>query len=564
MVFRHSLDGAGKAPFSAHFEPEKGSQSWENPLHTMGVADMAPTDAQGHFESGSVDADEALGRWETGKAEREEAERLIAQIRTDMAKSVNRRRSLRQSKREAAKTSRIAAPDPAAWRTDLEDLIQRGISDVNVGFWRVSTVQQTADEGPERQQAAIVGHSVAHTERGVDLWVYDVDSGSEESRVGLDFLLEAMATGAVASVTVERLDRIARNQWLAETVNREAFRRRVQIRSATEHIPKGAVGDLLRQILQAIAQYELALIKSRLSGGKRVKRQREGTANGGETPYGYLAAGEGYMAVCEPEARIIRLIFMLYGMRYNQSAIADALNRWGIPTRLGGKLGWRQGQIRRILTNEAAYRAEALFSKTIADPEKVAHAPILEHRDDPDGRTYLIGTVETLRRCAVPLDLVLDAPRAIAPPNSVHLLTTEQAACLATMYGLQDRGLKAPRIVEELNRLGLRSLTGRAWKESNLRLYLARRGQYELAIAAAGVAEADVRHRLDPAAHEAACVGRILRLREEGLSYPRIARALREEGLRTASGAEWSVSSVHRVCQGRGRQALRGEAGTST
>jgi len=518
---------------------------------------MAPTDPHSHPESASVDADEALERWGAGKAGREDAERLIAQIRVDMTKSVNRRRSLKQSKRQAAKTSHVATPDPAAWRAELQELVERGVTDVNIGFWRVSTVQQTADEGPERQQAAIVGHSIAHTERGVDMWVYDVDSGSEETRVGLDFVMEAMASGVVASVTVERLDRIARNQWLAETVNREAFRRRVALRSATEHIPKGPVGDLLRQILQAIAQYELALIKSRLSGGKRVKREREGTANGGETPYGYLAAGEGYMAVCEPEARVVRLIFLLYEMRYNQSAIAAALNRWGIPTRLGGRLGWRQGQIRRMLRNEAAYRAEALFTRTIENPAKVAHQPILDHRPDPASRSYLFGTVETRRRCAVPDDLVLSSPTAIPPPNSVHSLTTEQAACLATMFALQDEGLRALAITKEMNRLGLRSLTGREWSESNLRQYLARRPQYEVAVAAAGVTEAHVRAHLDPAAHEAACVERILALRAEGASFPRIALALAEEGLATASGSAWSISSVHRVCQGKPRQASR-------
>jgi DNA invertase Pin-like site-specific DNA recombinase len=526
----------------------------------MGVEEMAPTDAHRHAGAGSVDADEALELWGAGKAEREEAERLLAQIRSDMERSVNRRRSLRQSKREAAKHSRVAAPDPTAWRAELQDLLDRGIDDVNVGFWRVSTLQQTEDEGPERQQAAIVGHSIAHTERGVDLWVYDVDSGSEESRVGLDFLLEAMETGTIASVTVERLDRIARNQWLGETVNRAAFKNKVALRSATEHIPKGPVGDLLRQILQAIAQYELALIKSRLSGGKRVKREREGTSNGGETPYGYLAAGNGYMAVCEPEARIIRLIFILYELGYNQSAIADALNRWGIPTRLGGKLGWRQGQIRRILRNEAAYRAEALFTKTILEPQKIAHQPILEHREDPSTRTYVFGTVETRKRHEVSDDLVLRMPKAIPQANSFHVLTAEQAVCLKTMFALRDRGLSIAKVVEELNRMGMKTLTGREWKWTNAQQYLARRDQYETAIQAAGATDADVRCHLDPAAHEAACVERIMKLRADGMSIPKIQAVLGEEGLKTASGAEWSLSSIHRVCAGKRRQAISNDA----
>lgn len=516
---------------------------------------MSPKVAHSHAPPASVDPEETLGSWEAGKAGREEVERLLAQIRLDMARSANQRRSLRESRRAAARAAaKVPPPDPETWRTELAALRAKGLTDVNVGFWRVSTVQQTADEGPDRQQSAIIAHSVAHTERGVDLWVYDVDSGKEESRVGLDFLLEAMEGGGVASVTVERLDRIARNQWLAETVNRAAFRAKAQVRSATEHIPKGAVGDLLRQILQAISQYELALIKSRLSGSKKAKREREGTANGGETPYGYLAAGGGQLAVCEPEARIVRLVFMLYGQGYNQSAIANALNRWGVPTRNGGRLGWRQGQIRRMLANEAAYRAEGLFSKTIVSP-KVAHAPILERRDDPEARAYLLGSVKTRLRCQVPDDLVLQAPAQA--PSAREGVTAEQATSLRTMFALRERGMTVANVTIELNRLGMRSLTGKKWKPTNVQQYLARKGLYEAAIERAGVTEADVRGYLDPAAHEAACVGRIRGLREEGMSLPSIRERMREEGLRTASGADWSVSSLHRVCAGKARQATR-------
>ena len=314
------------------------------------------------------------------------------------------------------------------------------------------------------------------------------------------------------------------------------------------------MGDLLRQILQAISQYELALIKSRLSGSKKAKREREGTANGGETPYGYLAAGGGHMAVCEPEARIVRLVYMLYSHGYNQSAIANALNRWSVPTRLAGQLGWRQGQIRRILRNEAAYRAEGLFSKTIVSP-KVAHAAILERCEDPEERTYLFGNVLTRLRCQVPDDLVLQAPAAM--PSSRQVLTAEQATCLRTMFALRERGLTIAGVTVELNRLGMKSLLGREWKPTNVQQYLARKGLYEAAIERAGVTEADVRGYLDPAAHEAACVGRIRALRAEGLSYPCIRERMVDEGLRTVSGAEWSISSLHRVCSGKSRQATK-------
>lgn len=547
---------AGKAPETAVFEPNEASQSWENSHYIMGLHPMATTGTECRPEAGSVVTDTIIDDWQSGKAAAPEIQQLLSQIATDMRQNVNRRRSLRISKREAARNACVSPPDPEGWRRDFAALKAKGLEDINIGYWRVSTIQQSAEEGPERQQRAIVAHAIAHTERGVDLWVCDVDSGTEESRVGLDFLMEAIESGFVQSITVERLDRLARNQYLAEAVNRAAFARRVQIRSATEHIPQGAVGDLLRQILQAIAQYELAVIKSRLSGGKKVKREREGTANGGETAYGYLSAGEGYLVLCEPEARIVRLIFLLYESGYTQSAIAEALNRWHFPTRNGGKLGWRQSQISRIIRNEAAYRSERLFTQTIERPAKVAHPPILENRPDPADRTYLYGNVVSRPRTRVPDDFALEMPDILPIPSSFHSLTPEQAMSLRTMYELRDRGFSIARICEELGRLGLKSITGRPWKYSNAQACLRRRELYSAAIERAGITECDVNALLDPAAHEAAAVERIHRLRSEGMSIPQIRAALTEAGIRTANGAEWSISSIHRVLEGRARQAI--------
>lgn len=518
----------------------------------MSVKDMAHTDTHSHGEADSVESVDSLSRWEAGKAERSEIEDLLAQIRVDMTKSVNHRRSLRETRREAAKKCDVPMPDPDSWRRELAALRSKGLTDINIGFWRVSTVSQVSAEGPERQQKAIIAQSIVTTERGVDMWVYDVDSGKEEARVGFDFLLEAIAGGGIGTITVERLDRIARSQWLAETLNRAAFDAKVAVSSATEHIPKGPVGDLLRQVLQAIAQFELALIKSRLRGSKLVKREREGTANGGEMPYGYLAVGKGYMAICEPEARIIRLIFLLYRYGYSQSAIGDALNRWGIPTRLRGKLGWRQGQIRRIVRNEAAYRAEKLFGSAIKNPAKIAHQPILEHRADFTERTYLFGTIP-IKRGRVPDDLNLKIAAETVRHSTHHKLSTEQAICLKTMFALRDKGMSIAAVTAELNRLGFVSLTRRRWKWTNVQAYLGRREMYEPAIHAASVCDADVEAYLDPAAHEAKCIERIHLLRASGLSLPKIQDALADEGLRTASGSAWSLSSLHRVCSGKAR-----------
>lgn len=478
-----------------------------------------------------------------------ELQGLLSQIRDDLSQAANHRRSIKATRRQEKARERRFHPDPDEWRKALAVLVDAGISDITIGYWRISTALQADGEGPESQQQSVIAFSTANTDRGVDLWVYDIDSGREESRLGLDFLIEAMKSGRVKRIVVQKLDRLARNNFLAEKVQQAAFQARTQLCSATEHIPDGPVGTLFRQILQAFAQYEASIIVWRMNSGKMTKVKRDGTYNGGEVPYGYLAAGKGHLLLCEPEARIVRLIFDLYARGYGQSAIADFLNRSGIPTRMKGEMGWRQGQIRRILERESAYRAESLFSKKVKDFERVAHEPILPCRPEEEKQPDLLGSVKTDPRARIPDSLLFDQPDFHPIPGTVQKLTPDQALSMKALFALSEAGFSIEAACRELNRRGLKTLTGRKWKWSNAQQHLARRALYARAIEAADAG--DVQIHVD----EGEAVSRILDLRRQGLSYPRIQIVLEQEGTKTLRGAAWSISSIQRVCTGRKRQA---------
>lgn len=482
-----------------------------------------------------------------GKAQ--ELQGLLSQIREDLTHSANHRRSIKVTRRQEKARERRFHPDPAEWRKTLAGLVQAGLSDITIGYWRISTALQAEGEGPESQQQTVIAYAAANTDRGVDFWVYDIDSGKEESRHGLDFLIEAMKTGKVKRIVVQKLDRLARNNYLAEKVQQAAFQSRTQLCSATEHIPDGAVGTLFRQILQAFAQYEASLIVWRMNSGKMTKVKRDGTYNGGEVPYGYLAAGKGHLLLCEPEARIVRLTFDLYSKGYGQSAIADFLNRSGIPTRMKGEMGWRQGQIRRILQRESAYRAESLFSMKVKDFERVAHEPILPHRPEEERLPDLLGRVKTDPRARVPESLLFDQPDFHPIPGTVQRLTPEQAFSLKTLFTLSEAGFSIEAACREMNRRGLKTLTGKKWKWANAQQHLARRALYARAIEAAGAGEPSV------LVDEGEAVSRILDLRRQGFSYPKIQMVLEQEATKTLRGAAWSLSSIQRVCTGKRRQA---------
>ncbi len=488
--------------------------------------------------------------WQVGQ-DLESLRELMGQLKADLEGQANSRRSIKENRRKE-RAKELMPPDPADWKRRLDELVSSGKTDLVIGYWRVSLEKQTEGEGPETQQRHIVAWATANTARGVDLWVWDVDSGKEESRVGIDFIRETMERGCVRAVVPFRYDRLARNQFLSELLHREAREHGVMIRSATEDLPDGPVGVLMRQVIQAIAQYEAAVIVMRMTEGKRTRQLREGTYNGGEVPYGYLAAGRGHLLTCEPEARIVRLIFRLYEMGYSQSAIAECLNRWGIPTRLRGQMGWRQGQVRRILSHEAAYRAEKLFSQKCPSPEKIAHSAILPPR--PEGASDLLGnTVPLPHGTQVPDDLWGEAVPQAPRQGTVNALTSAQAVSLKTLFDLRDVGMTLSSIAKELNRQGHRALTGRQWTSSNVQQYVSRRRLYDAALAATEVTDVGAMALVST---ESAAVQRILELRRAGHSFWQIHRALTAEGHKTAAGSPWSISSIQRVTKGKVRRAL--------
>ncbi len=189
-------------------------------------------------------------------------------IRTSMLENCEIRKTLRGRKKA---TMKFLPPDEKELQAEFDRLVDMGLSDINIGFWRVSDTLQASEEawGTDTQIKTITAWAVANTERGIDMWVHDIESGTHESRVGIDIVRSFAATGHVKRVISYRYDRLARSTYLAEQVDRDFAKVKCKWISATESLPEGAIGRMMKQIIMAFAQYEGALITQRLSGGKR-------------------------------------------------------------------------------------------------------------------------------------------------------------------------------------------------------------------------------------------------------------------------------------------------------
>lgn len=224
-------------------------------------------------------------------------------------------------------------------------------------YVRVSTDKQAEEGlGLEVQRHAIRAWAKEHGHR-IALWCSDEGvSGSNglDTRQGLLEALGALQGNSVGGIVVYRLDRLARDLVLQESLLAEIWRggARLYSTSAAEDAyldPNGADADpsraLIRQILGAVASYERAMIRLRLKSGK----QRKGAAGGyigGAPPLGFRAEGKA-LVPDESETRTRKRVLALRSEGESLRRICEALSAEGFQPKRGGR--WHPETVRKIL-----------------------------------------------------------------------------------------------------------------------------------------------------------------------------------------------------------------------
>jgi len=174
----------------------------------------------------------------------------------------------------------------------------------------VSTAEQVNGFGLEVQEQAIRSYLKDAGHRLLAVLRDEGQSGSNglDTRVGLAEALTRLEAGEAQVLVVYRLDRLARDLILQETTIERLKAAGVGVESVTE--PDIDSDDytrvLVRQVLGAIAQYERAVIRSRMAAGRAAKRASGGYA-GGRPPYGWRAEGGG-LVEDEAEQAVLALI----------------------------------------------------------------------------------------------------------------------------------------------------------------------------------------------------------------------------------------------------------------
>jgi DNA invertase Pin-like site-specific DNA recombinase len=218
-----------------------------------------------------------------------------------------------------------------------------------LGYIRVSTAEQVEGFGLAVQRKAIIDYCKTNGFRLVRTLSDEGVSGSNglDTRQGLADVLVLAESGAVSALVVYRLDRLARDLILQETLLVRMRKAGVEVLSVSEPDIDSdePTRVLVRQILGGIAQYERALIKGRMMAGKSAKR-RVGGYTGGRPPFGWRAEGR-ELVPDEREQAVIALAQQLHDEGLSTRQIAARLEAAGHSPKSGQ--GWSSVQVGRIL-----------------------------------------------------------------------------------------------------------------------------------------------------------------------------------------------------------------------
>jgi len=222
---------------------------------------------------------------------------------------------------------------------------------IAIGYVRVSTDEQHL--GPEAQRQQLEAYA---SRNGLELAEVHEDLGVSgaapiDRRPGLMAAVGAIGERGAAVLLVARRDRLARDVVVAAFVDRLVEKAGARVATADGSANgTGPEAELMRSILDAFAQYERALIRSRIKAALDVKRSRGERV--GDIPYGSALGADGKTLVMDrKEQQAVRRIRTMRANGHSLRSIARYLEAHGMKCR--GKR-WHPTTVMRVLR-----RAEA-------------------------------------------------------------------------------------------------------------------------------------------------------------------------------------------------------------
>lgn len=225
-----------------------------------------------------------------------------------------------------------------------------------VAYLRVSTDRQAEEGlGLDVQRDAINAWAKSAGVRLTSVHADEGVSGSNglDSRVALADALDSIRRREASGIVVYRLDRLARDLIVQETLLAEVRRLGGEVFSTSAAETNYLVDDpddpsrkLIRQVLGAVAEYERSMIALRLRSGRRRKAEIGGYAFG-SPPFGTRAEAGSLVPDDDEQVTVMRAR-ELHDHGVSIRRIAEVLTEESRPTKRGGHR-WHPTTVARML-----------------------------------------------------------------------------------------------------------------------------------------------------------------------------------------------------------------------
>jgi len=173
-------------------------------------------------------------------------------------------------------------------------------------------------------------------------------SGYDRERPALQQLLADAREKRFSVVVFPSIDRAARSVRDVIDIDTALRKAGVDLIFVREGIDTSTpTGELYRNIIAAVAQWEGRIIYERMSKGKR-RKASEGGYIGGWLPYGYRT-NEGRVVLVPEQAAVVELVFERRAAGDSYRAIVATLNHRGARTAAGG--AWQVSTLRGMVRN---------------------------------------------------------------------------------------------------------------------------------------------------------------------------------------------------------------------
>ncbi len=225
-----------------------------------------------------------------------------------------------------------------------------------VGYVRVSTSTQVEDGfGLAIQKSAARDWCKANGHKLVTILCDEGISGAKEleDRPGLADALGMLRGKQAQGIVVPRLDRLARDLIVQETVLAEIRRIGGEVFSTSPAEASYLTDDpddpsrkMIRQVLGAVSEYERSMVVLRLRNGRRRKAQMGGYASGAPA-YGYEAR-DGDLVELEEEQVTVKRIWDLRASGASLRAICSTLEAEGHRSKRR-TTKWQPMAVKRVL-----------------------------------------------------------------------------------------------------------------------------------------------------------------------------------------------------------------------